>query len=687
MNPIFVTMRRTIGAILNRGSSALAVAAFLSACAVQFALALENSEGARLPLCAVWAVSVAPYLPALAAFLAMDVWSEERRTGRIDSMLTIAVDEWDFTVGKFLAVWFTVISSCLLFLLISLGLSHLYIPSVLKGVSLMSFVPALFVLAMQAAVWSAASVAASSFFRHVAAAVSTALAFTVALPRGLWAILAMISSKGRMSFGEMPLDAAVVDFSCGSFSTGHIFMCLFSAVAALFVSAVFISTNRLKGRGAFKANFRASLIMILAVVASALACVTALRLDASFEISGFVQRGNFDERTRKILSESSGDVTVTCFLSRSDARFRQTGRLLRSIKRESDFIGGAQLDIKFVDPSWDIGPSARLVRDGVKEGSVVFRRAQRSVAVPLDDTFGEHSCAIAILRVTRRPQRHNVYWSVGHGELSIADYGKFGLSDIARDLAREGYRNAEIDLTRTDVPKDCALIVVAGAKDDFSRTELGRMDAFLRDGGRLLVLLHSAEEGGVITMLPQWGMRTVTASLSGVNTLSGTDVIVGDFSNHPVSEPFIGSRIILERPESFVPSAALDVKAGVDGIRFSSVASAGGKTVVAAVERGTGAGDDIAIRPTRIIAVGDSSFVVNGQLKARSSANRGFFLNCVAYLSGADTTTSAVDESTSLRVDFSRSTRRRFVRSSAIVAPVAVLCLMLLYVLSRRCRS
>jgi hypothetical protein len=229
--------------------------------------------------------------------------------------------------------------------------------------------------------------------------------------------------------------------------------------------------------------------------------------------------------------------------------------------------------------------------------------------------------------------------------------------------------------------------VVAGAKDDFSRTELGRVDAFLRDGGRLLVLLHSAEEGGVITMLPQWGMRTVTASLSGVNTLSGTDVIVGDFSNHPVSEPFIGSRIILERPESFVPSAALDVKAGVDGIRFSSVASAGDKTVVAAVERGTGAGDDIAIRPTRIIAVGDSSFVVNGQLKARSSANRGFFLNCVAYLSGADTTTSAVDESVSLRVDFSRSTRRRFVRSSAIVAPVAVLCLMLLYVLSRRCRS
>lgn len=685
MSPVAITMRRTLGVMFTRGSSALATAAFFCACAIQFAFSLESSEGARLPLAAVWAVSVAPYLPALASFLAMDVWSEELRTGRIDSMLTIAVGEIDFTIGKFLAVWFSLVASCAGFLAASLLLCRLYVPASLAYASFCSFIPALAALALQGLLWAGASVAASAFFKHAAAAVSAALAVTVALPRALWAVLGILSSRGRVAFGEMPLDAAVVDFACGTLSTGHCLVCLVGAAAAVFVAAKVISLHRLVGRGAAKERFCAFSIIVLSLAACALAGVTAVRLDASFELPLVSSGTRFDDRTRKILSESTGDITVTCFLSRSDARFRQAGRLLRSIRRESDFLGGAKMDVRFVDPSWDIGAAAKLVRDGVKEGFVVFRRGLRSVMVPVDGAFGELSCALAILRVTRHPQRRNVYWSVGHGELSTGEYGKFGLSDIARDLSREGYRNLNIDLSSVSgIPEDCALIVVAGAKDDFSRVELERVDAFLRGGGRLLVLADNADQGGVVSILPQWGMRVSEAALSGVKTLSGSDVIVGEFSNHPVSEPFAGSRIVLEKPLVFTPSAALGVETGVDSIRFHPVATAGGRTVVASVERGSGVGKDIAVRPTRIIALGDSGFVVNGQLAERASANRGFFLNCIAYLAGADTSMAAVDEPGRLRIDFSRSTRRRFVRAGAITIPAVVLLSMLLVMFFRR---
>lgn len=685
MSPVVITMRRTFGVMFHRGSSALAIAAFFSACAVQFAFALEASDGARLPLCAVWAVSVAPYLPALAAFLAMDVWSEERRTGRIDSMLTTAVSELDFCLGKFLAVWLSLVVSCAGFLAVSFLLCRLYVPASLASVGFFSAVPALSVLALQGALWAAVSVAASAFFKHAAASVSSALAVTVAFPRGLWAVLGILSPKGRAAFGEMPLDASVVDFACGTVSTGYCLVCIIGAVAALYIAARAVSLHRLAGRGAFKARFSAFCVIALSLSSAALASIAAIRLDVAFDVPFALSRSGFDERTRKILSESSGDVFVTCFLSRSDARFRQAGLLLRSMKRESDSLGGARMEVRFVDPAWDIPAAARLVRDGVVEGSVVFRKGARSVSVSVDDGFGELSCALAILRVTRHPQRRNVCWSVGHGELSTGEYGPFGLSDIARDLAREGYCNRDIDLSSpSGVPSDCALIVVAGAKDDFSRVELARMNAFLRGGGRLLVLADGAEQGGVVTMLPQWGMRASSVALSGVKTLSGTDVIAGDFSPHPVSEPFIGSRIVLEKPLVFTPSAALDVDAGADGIRFSPVATAGGKAVVAAVERGAGAGRDIAIRPTRIVAIGDSGFVVNGQLSSRASANRGFFLNCVAYLAGADTTTAAVDEPDRLRIDFSRSTRRRFVRAGAVTVPIVILLSMLFVVFAGR---
>lgn len=687
MSPVLITMRRTFGALFSRGSSALAFAAFFSASAIHFAFALEASQGASLPLPAVWAVSVAPYLPALAAFLAMDVWSEDRRTGRIDSMLTIAVSEASFTLGKFLAVWMSLVASAAGFLAVSLILCRLYVPQSLAQVSLFSFIPAMTVLALQSAMWAGASVAASAFFRHAAAAVSTALALTVALPRAIWAVLGIVSAKGRAAFGEMPLDEAVTDFSCGSVSTGHCLVCVIVAAASVFIASKAVSLHRLAGRGALKARMSVFGVILFSFTSAVLAGAAAVRLDIAFELP-VASAADFDERTRKILSESSGDIEVTCFLPRSDARFRQTARLIRALRRESASLGGADIDVSYVDPAWDTPAAARLVRSGAKEGSVIFRRASRSVTVAIDGGFGELSCALAILRVTRHPLRRDICWSTGHGEMSIGDYGKFGLSDIARDLAREGYRNTEIDIAaEAGIPADCALIVVAGAKDDFSRIELGRIDAFLRGGGRLLVLAGSAEQGGVVTMLPQWGMRVKSAAIPGARTLSGTDVIVSDFSDHPVSEPFAGSRIILEKPLVFAPSAALGVKAGADSIRFSAVASAGGCGVVAAVERGAGAGSDIAIRPTRIIAIGDPAFVVNGQLAERASANRGFFMNAVAYLAGADTSTAAVDEPGRLNVDFSRATRRRFVRAGAVTIPVLMLSAMLLAGFLRRLRS
>jgi hypothetical protein len=142
-------------------------------------------------------------------------------------------------------------------------------------------------------------------------------------------------------------------------------------------------------------------------------------------------------------------------------------------------------------------------------------------SVKLGDGFGERLCSSALQRVATPPMRRNIYWSVGHGESSCGDYGAFGMSDIARDLAREGYVNREIDFAAgVSVPADCAMLVVAGAKDDFSRLEIGLVESYLRQGGRLLVLASAAERGGVTSMLPAWGLRSTAVALQGVRTLS-----------------------------------------------------------------------------------------------------------------------------------------------------------------------
>ena len=188
-------------------------------------------------------------------------------------------------------------------------------------------------------------------------------------------------------------------------------------------------------------------------------------------------------------------------------------------------------------------------------------------------------------------------------------------------------------------------------------------------------------------MLPAWGVRPLDVSIEGAKTLSGTDVIASDFSDHPISSPLKGSRIVLERPVSFAPSAAVGTGAGADSIEFHAVAKTRASVVAATVERGAGAGQDIALRPTRVVAIGDPSFVQNGALSARASANRDFFLNCVAYLSGTETHGFGDDGSDVLRTGLDRESRLRLAVVLAAALPFAVFLAFAAVALGRRRRT
>jgi hypothetical protein len=684
VSPIRVTWARTVAQLVRSSAALLSVAAFLSAAAASLAFGLEASEGGPLPLGAVWALSVSPILPVLASLVSMDVWSEERRTHRIYILLSSSVRERDFVVGKFFGVWTFLVSAVLLSLVSSMAVLWFFAPSVFSGVALMGFIPALFILSLQGALWCAVSVMVSSFFRRVASSLCVSVILLTVLPRGIWAGLLAWSQEGRSIFGEMPVDAHALDFSSGAFSTGVILLYFISTALALFINSKVVSSLRLVGRGAAAFRFSSAVSVALAVVFCALCANLALRLDLKFNIPFGQLRNDFSERTRRILSECDGEITVTAYLPRSHRDFRPVGHFLRSLKREADSHGGAGIVLRFVDPRWDVAAAQRLVRRGVKEFSIVFEKGRRMTTVPLKEGFGERLCSSALQRVATPPVRRNIYWTVGHGECAGDDYGTFGMSDIARDLAREGYVNRKLDFSAgSNVPHDCAVLVVPGAKDDFSRFEIGMVESYLRQGGRLLVLASSADRGGVVSTLPGWGLRLMKVALADARTLSGEDVIVSDFSGHELSAPLKGSRLVLGKPVSFAPSAVADAGTDAGKIEFHPLAKVCDETVAAAVERGAIAGSDIAVRPTRIVAVGDASFVMNGMLSARANANRDFFLNCIAYLSGSGSFDTGGVEAGVLTSGMDRLERGRYLLFGSLIAPVAVF-LTLLAIFGRR---
>lgn len=687
MSPTRVTWARTIGRTLGLFSTAASVGCFLAAVAASFFFSLKAGEGGQVTLPAVWASSVSPLLPVLAALLGMDVWSDERRTGRLDVLLATAVRERDFVLGKLLGVM-TLMSLTVVFSLsTSLAALWLMAPDALAGFDLLAFVPALFILLLQGALWCAVSVAASALFCHSALAALMSVVLTVGLPRALWAALLAWSSVARRTFGEMPLDEHVADFASGFLSLGTVLSYVIVTVATVFVSVKFVCWHRLLGRGGLALRVTTVVSVLLAAMASALATALAVRMDVTVDCPRAGLATSFSPRTRNVLADSSGDVSVTCFLSRKDPRFRPLGIFLRAIRREAAALGGARVSVKFVDPTWDLGPAERLVAKGVAEESLVFEKGRRTVILSLKEDHGERVCAAAIRQLTTPALRRNVYWTKGHGESAFDDYGTFGFSDIARDLSREGYRNSFIELAQDrPVPGDCALIVIAGPKREFSRAELGRLDAYLREGGRLLVLMNAFAEDGVASLLSTWGLRPQSAQIAGAKTLTGADMIVPIASDHALASPLNGSRLVLERPGAFVPSVTAEVANGADSIGFSALASVGQTVLAAVVERGAGVGSDLTIRPTRIIAVGDPTFVMNGPLAARANANRDFFLNCIAYLSGTDAYGSSGAESDLLVIGMDYDTGIRFLAVTVVGIPFVVFVAMLIAVIRRRRR-
>lgn len=699
MSPMRVTFNRTIGMVSKTFVSALSISLFLAGAAALFAFNLDAGEGGFSSLASIWTISVSPVLPALAALLGMEVWSDERKTGRLEMLLSSPVKERSLVAGKFFGVWLLTFGATVLFLMSSLLFLKSYAPGPVAATSLVNFIPGLFLLAVQSALWSAVAVAASALFKNSSGAAAMTIFILVALPRALWLALSYWADDGRTRFGELPMDVHAFDFASGLVSVGVVLSYALLTLLALFIASKTVASFRFTGRTARRLSVATDFSLFLAVLFSVLAIGLVYRVDVKLDIpvAGSGETA-FSAHTRAILEQARGSISITAFLERKDSRFRHVSHFLRSLKRNADEIGGVRLEIKHVDPVLDIGEATRLVREGVKKSSFVFKKDDRIVEThSIDDGYGERFFAAMIDRIAVPFHRSCIYWTTGHAEASFDDYSSEGMSDIARELSLNGYDNKKINLAdaKSIIGKDCALLVIAGPKKDFAEGEIERLRAYLdgqyfgTEGGRVLVLTDSFELRGLANLLSVWGIRSENADLGDVPTMSGGDVIVRDFSeSHPVTSPLKGQQVIFFSPIAFSPSSSACVGEGAspaDLKRYGSLLNVGGASLAAVVERGC-SGSDLAIRPSRLIAIGDVGFVMNGSLRANANANRDFFLNSVKYLSGRDAMAGSGLEADRLITGMDRNARISFAAVTSAAVPASVFILYALLVFWRRRR-
>lgn len=734
MRTVRLVAMRTFGALFGSLSTAVAVAVFLGVSGGLFTKALLGGEGGFTPVAVLWALSASAALPVLAAVLTMRLVADERMSGRMDLTLSIPVREREVVVGKFLGAWMHAALALAMYMSVPLVLLPMFAPALSSHLSWSAFLPAYAALLMQAALWCACGLFASVCFRPAAVAAIAAVVITVVLPVAAYQAAFTWMHAFRVRFAELPFTGHLVDLSTGLLHLSTLFFYFAFTACALFASAKAMALLRLAGRGLVATRVSTAAVVLLGV---AFSCCSFLFVDHFHLSVELPMRGAVvaSDRTRQILAETSGEpVEVTCFLSRRAPEYRAVRRLLRGLETTARGVAGAQLEVKGVDPRWELGDAERLVKAGVPEGSLVFRQGRRQVTVPVDELFpvatngtlaattdilfeGESVCASAVQRLSVSGRRGTLYWTKGHGESSPVSYDPvYGMSDISRELRQNGYRINSLDLSQSPtVPEDCAVMVVAGAREPFSRIETQRVEGYLRRGGRLLVLAAQSPNAGVGPLLADWGVRQLPyTAVSPSRTFSGADVLVSDFGDHAVTRPLDDCTVLFEGAsvlEQNTNAVGVASSPGVDRTEFTALARTGEESwgesdpsvrpwafdptaeprgplvLAAALERGGGVAEDLAFRPTRIVVVGDSTFALNGALTRRANANRDFFLNAVSWLAGLDAFTESRTPDNVVATGMDRARWIRFGLFATLLPASAVFLLGLFSAFRRRRRA
>lgn len=262
--------------------------------------------------------------------------------------------------------------------------------------------------------------------------------------------------------------------------------------------------------------------------------------------------------------------------------------------------------------------------------------------------IGEKTFTAMLLELESARQL-KVYFLQGDGEPALDDSGENGYMLFA-SILRQDYLDVQpLELrSQNAVPDDCNLLVVAGPRAVFSETELQKISQYLAQGGRLFALFNyssARQPSGLEAVLVRWGVDVGPGTVQdpkNTTSQSGEDVLLYDFSQHPVVNPLTGLalQLLLPRPVGRVdlknpPADAPQVTELAASSPSSTLAGDPGAPprsypLMVAVEQRNTAGVANPRGATRMVVTGDSYFLDNKYIAG--GANRDFVSTAANWL-------------------------------------------------------
>jgi hypothetical protein len=257
---------------------------------------------------------------------------------------------------------------------------------------------------------------------------------------------------------------------------------------------------------------------------------------------------------------------------------------------------------------------------------------------------GEMMFTSAMLFVVS-PRSSKAYFLTGRGEHDPeSDDGQTGYSRFAQVLHENNVVYDRLNLAGGgDVPADCNLLIVPGVRAALPSEAVKKIERYLNNGGRMLVLFFSYAlvpvNIGLEEVLRDWGVavgKDVVWDEKNFVNPNKSDLVVATYGTHPIMQPLRNFQLYMVLPRSVKkePGAAAGAEAAqVDELAFTSLAGrkitdirSGGQfypaegdrrgnlPLMVAVERGGLRNVSAARGATRLVVAGDSLFLNNNNI-------------------------------------------------------------------------
>ena len=214
------------------------------------------------------------------------------------------------------------------------------------------------------------------------------------------------------------------------------------------------------------------------------------------------------EKTENILDSLEQEIRVVVFMTPTSSMFDQVHELLARYQAASENV-----KVEYIDPDREPLKTRQLAEQfGISVADTVvfvysdrikyvtsgqmaemdYLRMQYGQAPSMRAFKGEQQFTSAILSLVS-PEVPKVYFVTGHGEASLAPSAGGpevrSLSVLEEALKRDNVEVADTSLLSGSVPSDADVLAIVGPTRAFTEAEVEALDAFLDDGGRLLVAL------------------------------------------------------------------------------------------------------------------------------------------------------------------------------------------------------